>query len=199
MPLDLDRLDFDMTTTEDSQRSTLSPHSSQMTIGSHHSIGGLVIPQSASSFVGGPVGGLGGLSVRGDSGAGVRSGLFQPREHEGFLEDDLNMVIDEDGNIRMDDAPVCQPRGPSERADRTDLGSEAARARVRREHEHGRLASDIVSIRLLMSYIDVLIHYSSVSQMTMALCRLWTTTRLALKVKHFRLAKVNNSTQHQSP
>ena len=140
MPLDLDRLDFDMTTTEDSQRSTLSPHSSQLTgvgIGSQRDIGGLIIPASASSLIGGPVGGVGGFSVRGDSGAGARAGVG------GLFDDDLGLAIDDDGNLRMDDAPPRQPRAPFPRGERTDFGS--ASSRVRREHDEAQLGRDIVS------------------------------------------------------
>lgn len=140
MPIDLDRLDFDMTTTEGSQRSTLSPHSSQLTgigIGSQHDIGGLIIPPSASSLIGGPVGGVGDFSVRGDSGAGARLDVGS------FYDDDLGLAIDDDGNLRMDDAPPRQPRAPFPRGETTGLGSGSSR--VRREPDEGQLGRGLVS------------------------------------------------------
>ena len=142
MPIDLDNLNFDIVTTEESQRSTLSPHSSQLTgvgLGSQQEIGGLIIPPSASSFIGGPVGGMGGFGVRGDSDAGTRLGP------EGLYEDDLGIYIEDDGNVRISDEPIRQPPGPSARGDRTDLGSVSSR--VRREHEEGQGAVDPVSLR----------------------------------------------------
>lgn len=153
MPLDLDRLDFDMTTTEDSQRSTLSPHNSQQTeigIGSQHDIGGLIIPQSASSLLGGPVGGIGGFSIRRDSGAGARVDI-------GGLDDDLGLAIDDDGNLRIVDEPVRQSGLPSVRGERIEFGS--ASSRVRREHEEGQLGRDIVSAlsHLMSAFTNVYI------------------------------------------
>ncbi|KAK3706655.1 R8 protein [Vermiconidia calcicola] len=141
MPMDLDRLDFDMATTDDSHRSTLSPHSSQLTgvgIGSQHDIGGLIIPPSASSFIGGPVGGMAGLSVRGDSGAGARAG------QGGFLDDDLGLEIDFDGNLRMSDAAPRQLRVPSARTERVDLGSAGGSARMPSEREEGQFVGDML-------------------------------------------------------
>lgn len=139
-----------MTITEDSQRSSIfSPRNSQRDgsiIGSQQSVGGLLIPPSTSSLLGGPVGGAGGFSIRGDSGAGTRigSGYFQQNEPEGLLDDDLGLTVDADGNVHMEDRPIRQPRGPSTRVDRTDAGSEPASARVRREHDEGQGAEDMV-------------------------------------------------------
>jgi hypothetical protein len=119
VPLDLDRMDLDLTTTGGSQGSTLSPHNSQLAgtgTGSPEDIGGLIIP-SASSLYGGPVGGIGGFSVRGDSGAGSR--VERPR----FLDDDLGLLIDEEGNLQMTDAPPRQPRVPLTRGESTGLGA----------------------------------------------------------------------------
>lgn len=119
MPMDLDRLDFDKTITEDSQRSTLSPHDSQMSIGgSQHTIGGLVIPPSFSSSVGGPVGGFGSLSIRGDSGAGSR--FAEPAR---VLDLDPAFEVLEDGTMRMSEAPLRQPAGPRAVGERLNLGS----------------------------------------------------------------------------
>lgn len=142
MPVDLDRLDWDMTTTDNSQRSTLSPHSSQHTgsaIGSQYEIGGLVIPQSASSLLGGPVGGLGGFSVRGDSGAGGRLDI-------GGLDDDLGLAIDDDGNLLFIDEPRRQPALPSVRGERIDGGSASSHFRREGGPVQARVASDPVSL-----------------------------------------------------
>lgn len=141
MPVDLDRLDWDMTTTENSQRSTLSPHSSQQAgsaIGSQYEIGGLVIPQSASSLLGGPVGGIGGFSVREDSGAGGRLDI-------GGLDDDLGLAIDEDGNLLFIDEPRRQPALPSVRGERIDGGSASSYVRRDGGPVQARVASDPVS------------------------------------------------------
>ncbi len=119
VPLDLDRMDLDITTPGESQGSTLSPHNSQLAgagIGSLEDAGGLIIPQS-SSLYGGPVGGMGGFSMRGDSGAGSRL------ERPGFFEDDLGLLIDDDGNLQMTDAPPRQPKAPLPRSERTDQGA----------------------------------------------------------------------------
>lgn len=145
--MDLDNLDG--LTSHASQRSasTLSPHSSQLTIAPLHEIGGLPDPQSASSFAGGPVGGTGGLSIQGDSGAGTKlgSGLFDRQENFGLLDDDLGLVIGDDGNVFIEeDRPYRQPRAPSGRADNTDFTSEPASARVRREHGEGQAAQTLV-------------------------------------------------------
>ena len=152
MPIDLGRLDFDMTTTDDSQRSTLSPHSSQLTgggIGSQQDIGGLVIPPSASSLLGGPLGGGGDFSVRGDSLARTRL------DARGGLDDDLGLLIDDDGNIFQGEAPSRQAPGPSVRGERTEFGS--ASSRVRREHEEGRLVRDMVRLCFALDIRAVLI------------------------------------------
>ncbi|EME48973.1 hypothetical protein DOTSEDRAFT_19460 [Dothistroma septosporum NZE10] len=94
MPVDLDNLDFDIN--HDTQ-TTLSPESPQYT-SSQHSIGGLMIPPSRSSFIGGPVGGLDLLSVRGDYGSGTqgRTGMV-------LEDDDLGFVIETDGTFREEE------------------------------------------------------------------------------------------------
>nr|OQO28495.1 hypothetical protein B0A51_03307 [Rachicladosporium sp. CCFEE 5018] len=132
--LDLLSLDFDaqMAGMGDSQRSTLSPRSSQLAA-PFADIGGILIPQSASSFAGGPVGGGRAFSVLGDSGAGSRigSGAFQQRQHEpeGLLEDDLGMIIDEEGNVTMvEDMPARQSKAPMEHLNRTSVLSEGQRS-----------------------------------------------------------------------
>lgn len=130
----------------------LTPEKSQRSGASLQDFGGaLMMPPSASSFPGGPVGAGGNMSVRGDFGAGTRieNGLFQQDEATGLLEDDLGMQIDADGNFVLDDdiptAAVRQPRAPSGRVDRTELPSDAASARVRGEHEGGQAVGDFVS------------------------------------------------------
>ncbi|KAK5132225.1 hypothetical protein LTR08_009285 [Meristemomyces frigidus] len=136
MPIDLDNLNFDLSTNADveSQRSTLSPHHSQSTLGSQQMIGGLQIPGVSSSLVGGPVGGFGGaFSVRGDSGAGGRV------DDGGWLEDDLGLDV---GEGLFGPGMGRQPAAPSARADRTDVGSVSSV--VRREHEGGQLGRDIL-------------------------------------------------------
>lgn len=146
LPLDLDNLDF--VTDQQSQRSGsfLSSHSSQLTTAPQQEIGGLIFPGSASSFAGGPVGG--GLSVRGDSGAGTRLGSeFFQQEPEGLLEDDLGLTIGEDGNIDFNDAaPARQARAPSGRVDRTDGLSEGAGAPVQQDRSSTQPARNLVSI-----------------------------------------------------
>lgn len=142
LPLDLDNLD------QQSQQSGsfLSSHSSQLTTAPQQEIGGLIFPGSASSFAGGPVGG--GLSVRGDSGAGTRLGSeFFQQEPEGLLEDDLGLTIGEDGNIDFNDAaPARQARAPSGRVDRTDGLSEGAGAPVQQDRSSTQPARNLVSI-----------------------------------------------------
>ena len=119
VPLDLANMDLDLSTIGASQGSTLSPHNSQLAgigIGSPEDVGGLIIPPSASSFIGGPVGGLDDFDIRGDSGAGSRI------ERGGFLDDDLGLVIDEEGNMVMTDAPPQQPRAPLVSGEATGFG-----------------------------------------------------------------------------
>lgn len=123
-PLDLDMMDIDAMAMGASQGSTLSPHNSQLAgvgIGSPEDVGGLIIPPSASSSLGSSVGGgQRGFSVRGDSGAGSRMG------HPGLLDDDLGLVIDDDGNLRMTDAPPRQPLAPFARGPATSVGGRDA-------------------------------------------------------------------------
>ncbi|KAK6432449.1 R8 protein [Oleoguttula sp. CCFEE 5521] len=136
--LDLLSLNFDahMAGMRESQRSasTLSPRSSQLTTAPFEDTGGILIPpQSASSFAGGPVGGGGAFSVLGDSGAGSRiaSGAFQ-HEPEGLLEDDLGVVIDEEGNVTMvEDLPARQSMAPVGCVDRTSVLSEGGSVGLR--------------------------------------------------------------------
>ncbi|KAK5175133.1 R8 protein [Saxophila tyrrhenica] len=139
VPMDLEQFDLDLTAMEDSQRSTLSPHASQRThagIDLQDDFGGLIIPGSVSSLVGGPVGGLrglGSLSVRDPSSAGRRDGA------RGFLDDDLGLEIDQDGNLLMSDGPVRQVQGPRVGSERL-VGS--ASSRVRQEGGDGQQGED---------------------------------------------------------
>ncbi|PPJ54262.1 hypothetical protein CBER1_05167 [Cercospora berteroae] len=120
---DPDNLDIEFN--EETQQLSQSPGGSRRSItnGSQQSIGGLVIPSSNNSFVGGPVGGTDLFSVRGDSGPGTTRVPAQ------LLDDDdlgLDMGFDEylpggaDGSV-----PQRQPRGSVIRADPTDPISEA--------------------------------------------------------------------------
>lgn len=104
MPFDLDNLNLNIDVYHDTQ-ATLSPHSSQHTA-SQHSIGGLMLPPSQSSFTGGPVGGLDLLSIRGDSGAGTRR-----RTDMVLADDDLGFTIEADGTFREEEQePSTAPR-----------------------------------------------------------------------------------------
>lgn len=107
MNMNLDNLNFsdlnlDSAILHEESQSTLSPHNSQMTNGSQQSIGGLMLPPSASSFPGGPVGGSDLFGLRGNSESGTK---LQPAI---MLEDDLFMVGD-DGTMNFDDLPIRQP------------------------------------------------------------------------------------------
>lgn len=132
MPLDFGDLGLGNAVLDGSQAATLSPYNSQLTgagIGTPQEIGGLQIPPSASSFVGGPVrgsAGLGDLSARSGSAAARRVDI-------GGLDDDLGLAIDEDGNLLIADEQVRQPTVASVRGERTEVGSVALRGRANRE------------------------------------------------------------------
>lgn len=130
--MDLDRVDTDTMTMAGSQRSTLSPGSSQKTgsqAGSQLAFDGLIIPQSASSFVGGPAGGFGGLSARGS----VQGGM----PDVGLLEDDLGLLVGDDGAL-FDDLPTRQAMAVPSRGARTDVSGVSSRVRQDREAEQGQ-------------------------------------------------------------
>lgn len=136
-PMDIDQLDFDTMDTEISQRSTLSPRSSQQ-VGSQidlqQDVGGLIIPQSASSFIGGPVGGFGGgLSIRGSAGRGMDGGVL--------LDDDLGLMVGDDGAL-LDELPVRQPTATPSRGERTDVSGVSPKARSQQGGDQG--AQDLV-------------------------------------------------------
>ena len=117
-------MDLDVAGLGWSQGSTFSPHNSQLAsagIGSPEDVGGLIIPPSASSFLGGPVGGVGRIGMRGDSGAGSRT------DRPGFLDDDLGLIIDGEGNMQMTDVAPRQPGAPSVRGESTGYGGGGSR------------------------------------------------------------------------
>ena len=124
-PIDLEQLDLHFNpsriTAEDSQRSTLSPHNSQLMSGSRHSLPTLNIPGRSSSLMGGPVGGGGSFGIRGDSGAGLR------HHDELLFDDDLGITVDADGTMRFSEG---LPTVPSGRVDRTVDASAGFRDRT---------------------------------------------------------------------
>ncbi|KAI7218550.1 hypothetical protein KC333_g3534 [Hortaea werneckii] len=133
LPVDLDRLNFDVSTlAEDSLRSTLSPHNSQISLSSQP-MGGLPIRGVSSSAGGGSIAGGRAFSTRDGSGFGARA------EPAVMLEDDFFEVAP-DGTMLFSDAR--QPVGPVAGADRTDLGSVSSH--VRRDHAHGRAGPDLL-------------------------------------------------------
>lgn len=97
--LNLSDLNLDSTTLNDVSQSNLSPGSSRMTIASQQSIGGLMLPPSASSLSGGPVVGSDLFGIRGNSELAAN---IQPAR---LLEDDL-FVIGDDGTMNFDDLPT---------------------------------------------------------------------------------------------
>lgn len=134
LPVDLDQLNFDVSTlAEDSLRSTLSPHNSQISLSSQP-IGGLPIRGVSSSAGGGSIAGGRAVSARDGSGFRARA------EPDVMLEDDFFEVA-LDGTMLFSDAR--QPVGPVAGADRTDLGSVSSQ--IRREHAGGRAGQDLVS------------------------------------------------------
>ena len=161
---------------------TVTPVGSQRQDPSLPDLGGdLMMPPSASSFVGGLVGAGDAYSVRG-------SGLFRQDEAHGMLEDDLGMQIDADGNLVLEeDFPLAtqrQPRAPIGRVDRTDIGSDTASARVRAEHAGGHGAADFVSQHHLLKGIYPLTRSSSrnlrmtVSSLSKTMNMPWVKTKL---------------------
>ncbi|KAI7207265.1 hypothetical protein KC343_g6614 [Hortaea werneckii] len=133
LPVDLDQLNLDVSTlAEDSLRSTLSPHNSQISLSSQP-IGGLPIRGVSSSAGGGSIAGGRGFSMQDGSGFGARA------EPAAMLEDDFFEVAP-DGTMLFSDAR--QPVGPVAGADRTDLGSVSSQ--IRREHAGGRAGQDLL-------------------------------------------------------
>jgi len=144
---DLNNLHLTMDSESQLTSAVRSPHSSQATIAPPQEIGGLIIPGSASSLFGGPVGGgFSSLSVRGDSGAGTRLGsaAFQ-QESEGLLEDDLGLIIGEDGNMQFEEEVTArQARAPSGRVDRADFHSGGADRRAQHDRSSSQPARNLV-------------------------------------------------------
>lgn len=172
-------MDIDATTAEESQRSILSPRSSQKTAsrgGSQQDIGGLIIPQSASSFMGGSVGGLGGLSARGS----VRPGM----DEGGLLDDDLGLMVGDNGAL-FDDLPVRQSSALPSRGGRADMG--AVSSKSWRERDPSQQAQEMVRLPTIRCHIaSTLTARSSASRMTMASCLFKTTSRLDLMTNSLR-------------
>lgn len=138
--MELERVDFETTVAEGSQRSTLSPHSSQQVasrVGPQQDIGGLVIPQSASSFVGGPAGGFGGLSVHGSAQGG--------NENVMLFDDDLGLIVGDDGAL-MEDLPVHQGTAVPSRGARTEVSG--ASSKLRRDETASLRGSEAVCLLL---------------------------------------------------
>jgi len=144
VPINLEQLDmnFDPSSVhaaEESQRSTLSPHNSQLVFGSQDSLPMLNIPGRSSSLFGGPVGGGGSFGIRGDSGAGT--GLRN--RDELFLDDDLGITVEPDGTMRFSEEPVRRSVVPSGRADKDGVGN--AGSSLEAGYEEGRPDRSTVS------------------------------------------------------
>lgn len=122
MPIDLN--DLTLSPGNDDMQSYLSPYGSSQTIASEHSIGGLRLPSSNNSFIGGPGGGFDMLSPFEQSGSRPR------HERPQLLEDNLGLMIGPDDDFVMEDAPFQQPVAPSDHAARTDVGNVADAAKV---------------------------------------------------------------------
>ena len=108
-----------------------------------YSGGALMAPLSVSSSLGGPIGGTGYVRCDQGSGTPVEGGFLHRDEPQGLLEDDLGIQIDADGNFFLDEElSTVAARQPHESvtgvADHAELPSEAASARVRREHGEGQ-------------------------------------------------------------
>ncbi|KAK0272151.1 R8 protein [Friedmanniomyces endolithicus] len=136
VPIDLEQLDlnFDPSSVhaaEESQRSTLSPHNSQLVFGSQDSLPMLNIPGRSSSLFGGPVGGGGSFGIRGDSGAGTGMRYRDER----FLDDDLGITVEPDGTMRFSEEPARRSVVPSGRVDKIAVGD--AGSRLEAGYEHG--------------------------------------------------------------
>ncbi|KAK1821743.1 R8 protein [Friedmanniomyces endolithicus] len=128
VPINLEQLDmnFDPSSVhaaEESQRSTLSPHNSQLVFGSQDSLPMLNIPGRSSSLFGEPVGGGGSFGIRGDSGAGTG----MRHRDELFLDDDLGITVEPDGTMRFSEEPVRRSVVPSGKVDRAGVGNAGSR------------------------------------------------------------------------
>lgn len=164
MNLNLDNLNFgqlniDSTMLLDDPQSSLSPHSTQLTDASQQSIGGLMLPPSASSFQGGPVGGSDLFGLRGNSESGAN---VQPAR---MLEDDL-FVVGDDGTMNFDDIPIRQP------------SAGAKQTQPSAAKDRGNENPDFHMVCMLRSYLatQLLMLSSLIKQWTMASCQLRTTS-----------------------
>ena len=178
-PMEMERMDFETTMAEGSQRSTLSPHSSQQVasrVGSQQEIGGLVTPQSASSFVGGPAGGFGGLSVHGSAQGG--------NEDVMLFDDDLGLIVGDDGAL-MEDLPLRQGSAVPSRGARTEVSGVSSK--LRRDETAGPQGNEAVSLYLSRYYSErILIVHSSASQTMTDSCPFKTMMCLASNLKPIR-------------
>ncbi|KAK5705288.1 R8 protein [Elasticomyces elasticus] len=103
VPIDLKQLElhFNPSVHDESQGSVLSPYDSQQMVGSNG--GSQHTPMlndfgRSSSLVGGPVGGGGSFSIRGDSGRGGRvGGQSEWLVEDGLDLEDLGLVVEDDG------------------------------------------------------------------------------------------------------
>lgn len=150
MPVDLERLDFDLTVTEDHARSSIvPPHESQLadfSTQSQHDLGYLVIPGSISSSMRGPANGFRHLNIDGDSRDGTRRGT------RGVLDDDLGLDIDQDGNLLMGNDQDSDPPAPRLLIEQARAGSIGSRARS--ENEEAQRAS----VDLMVMFCLQLLH-----------------------------------------
>ncbi|KAK5144157.1 R8 protein [Rachicladosporium monterosium] len=143
VPIDLEQLDLNFDSSsihaaEESQRSTLSSHNSQLVFGSQDSLPMLNIPGRSSSLFGGPVGGGGSFGIRGDSGAGTD---LRHRD-ELFLDDDLGITVEPDGTMRFNEEPARRSVVPSAKIDRDGAGN--AGSRLEAGYEEGGLGRSVL-------------------------------------------------------
>lgn len=162
-------MNVELSAMEASQHSTLSPHESRavgLNNTSPQNMCDLMIPNSASSFVGG----LDIFGMRGDSGAGSRMG------HKTSLDDALGLEIDEDGNLVMSGAPSQQyDRVPASR--KSGAGEESVGRSMQSQHAHKPIGQDKMVSRPSQSVRMTLLTGSSpLNQMMMASCPCKMTT-----------------------
>nr|POE79385.1 hypothetical protein CFP56_07450 [Quercus suber] len=139
MPVDLDLLDFETTAIGGSQRATLSPYGSQHDLSSPRYNGGLVLPQSDSSFYGGgPMGNFGSFGFQDNSGPG--SGPAARYKHAALLEDDLGIALDLDGDLVMDRGPIFEPASFANLPGNTALGCVSPLMRREKGHHDHQVA-----------------------------------------------------------
>lgn len=130
MPMDMDDPNFEMTALQSSQLESLSPRKSY-SASSQYSVGGLIIPPSASSATGGVIGGLDLFNDR-DSSA------FARRQESARLldDDDLGIEIGPDGSVQLTDRSYPE----IEIQERTDL----RQGRIRDDGAQGYLSEENV-------------------------------------------------------